>query len=82
MTERTILNDCFKLENVEYDGKVIKGDFRDGKNVELENGVWLRSMGDGRYYDDKGISYCEVTHNVYDGDDNIVEGELIGWAEY
>ena len=80
--ERVEINNCFTLEIIEYNGSVIKGQFRDNKSVELENGIWLRSMGDGRYYDDKGNSYCEVTRNIYDDDDNIIEGELIGWAEW
>ena len=48
-------------ETQDYNGEVIQGEFHENK-VELENGVWLTNMMDGRYHssDDENECWGEV----------------------
>jgi len=52
--------------------------------VELENGVWLRGCGDGRYYNsDKDKSdekWACVMLSRYDEDGEYDQGELLGYT--
>jgi hypothetical protein len=49
---------------------IIKGIEKDGM-VELADGTWLKSMGDGRYYDEKGGQWATVETALFDDDGNL-----------
>jgi hypothetical protein len=63
------------------DKRIISGEDRGNNRIELKNGIWLRDMLDGRYYDtDDDLSeWGEVTTGEYDSDDNFITGNCIGY---
>lgn len=78
------VSNCWNLgERTPVDGCEIfleKKEYTD--YIELENGVWLKSYGDGRYCDeDTDEYYAAVYLNEYDEDDESVQGYLIGYCK-
>lgn len=56
---------------------IIQGQDRGNNAIELENGVWLRDVDDGRLYDDEENLYATVETMEYDGG-----GELIATTKF
>ena len=71
-------------EHTPVDGREIFLEKKEYTNyIELENGVWLKSYGDGRYIDeDTDEYYAAVFFNEYDDeDDEFSQGDLIGYCK-
>lgn len=83
---KTLINDCFNLgEEHIYNGeKCYAGAERSGGLVELENGIWLKSMGDGRYYkdDDENRRWATVQTIEFDENGEVDQSiDFLGYTE-
>lgn len=65
--------------------EIVKSKKEYDRQIELENGVWLKDMGDGRYYTDgddtkrwAGV-YIYETEEI-DGEREYMSGELLGYT--
>lgn len=77
---KRIIADCFTLGERLYNGEpIIKVVNETGNLVELENGVTLKGMGDGRYYD--SMNDLHRYAQVFDWDDASDCGESVGYVE-
>lgn len=83
---KIIIANAHDLEVVEVENlskiEMYEGEDKENNLIELENGTWIRSMGDGRYYsdDNEGERWAEVISAEYDEDGNYVQGELLGYT--
>lgn len=72
--KKTIINNAHTGETTEVKDVttlgIIKGIEKDGM-VELTDGTWLKSMGDGRYYDEQGNPYATVETAIFDEDGEL-----------
>lgn len=73
---KTIINNCFTLTEDEFTGgEVYKGKEQENNMIELENGIWLKSCGDGRYYTDNDDMkrWATVETIEFDKDGEVVQ---------
>lgn len=78
---KKIISDCFALEGERlYNGEQLLQAVREyGGYVELENGVTLRDLGDGRYIND--ADDLDRYAAAYDWDEDADQGDLIGFVQ-
>jgi hypothetical protein len=73
--KKTIINNAHTGKTTEVKDikalDIIKGTEKSVSMIELADGTWLKSMGDGRYYDEKGNQYATVETALFDEDGNI-----------
>ena len=78
---KRIISDCFALDGERlYNGEQLLQAVREyGDYIELENGITLRSLNDGRYINDAD----DLDHYaaVYDWDEDADQGDLIGFVQ-
>ena len=82
--KRTEISNCWTLETIEYDGRKLFTSVKEYSDmVELENGEWLKDLGDGRYHidNDESSRFAAVYDNEYDEDGELLQGDLIGYCE-
>lgn len=77
---KRIISDCFNLGSERlYDGEQLLEAVREyGDYIDLENGVTIKGTGDGRYYND--ADDLDRYAAVYDWDEGLDEGELVGYV--
>lgn len=83
---KTLINDCFNLgaEHFYNGEKCFQGVDRGQNMIELENGIWLKSYGDGRYYkdDDENSKWATVEVMEFDENGDILQSiEFLGYTE-
>jgi hypothetical protein len=78
---------CFEFGELSKEiiqSEAIKGYNRSYNMVELENGLWLKSMNDGRYYKD-GNEFSRWSEVIkvegIDEDGNLDTGSVVGFVE-
>lgn len=77
---KRIIADCFNLGSEKlYAGETLYAAVSECANmIDLDNGVTLSGTGDGRYYNinDENDRYAAV----YDWDDTLDQGDLVGYV--
>ena len=77
---KKIISNCFDLGERLYDGEQLLQPVREyGDYLDLDNGVTLCSLNDGRYINDAD----DLDHYaaVYEWDDEAEQGDLIGFVQ-
>ena len=78
------VSNCWNLGGrTEVDGReIFKAKKEESYYTILENGIFLKGYGDGRFEDeDTGEEYARVYLNEYDDDGELEQGELIGYCK-
>lgn len=78
---KRIISDCFNFGSERlYDGEQLLKVVREsGEYTDLGNGVTIKGTGDGRYYND--ADDLDRYAAVYDWDEELDEGELVGYVQ-
>ncbi|MEG0110531.1 MAG: hypothetical protein RR675_05380 [Oscillospiraceae bacterium] len=81
---KTLINDCFNLgaERLYSGEKCYKGVDRGQNMIELENGIWLKSCSDGRYYKDDNENSRWATVQTIEFDENGEVDQSIEFLGY
>lgn len=78
---KRIISDCFNIGGARlYDGEPLLKVVREsGGYTDLSNGVTIKSTGDGRYYN--AADDLDRYAAVYDWDEELDEGEFLGYVQ-